>query len=138
MEGLIDGRKFGAALAQALTKSIPVVLLCGGGTQAAAKRSLSHTGTMAVPNDFWEALITRYAVVKVDSPKQLVETTKLLAISGVLSGPKVFFTTYSGAAGTLLAEQAPANGLELPPVTDVNYQKIKPTSARRRRHFKSV
>ena len=127
VEGLIDGRRFGTALAKALKKKIPVVLLRGGGTQAAAQRSLSHTGTLAVPNDFWEALSARYAIVEVDSPKQLVETTKLLAVSGVLSGPKVFFTTYSGAACTLLAEQAPANGLELPLVTDTNYQKIRPT-----------
>lgn len=127
VEGLLDGRRFGAALARALEKAIPVVLLRGGGTEASAQRSFSHTGTLAVPNDFWKALITRYAVVEVHSPKQLVETTKLLAVAGVLAGPKVFFTTYSGAASTLLAEQASANGLELPPVTEANYRRIRPT-----------
>ena len=127
VEGLLDGRQLGAALGNALEKEIPVVLLRGGGTQASAERSFSHTGTLAVPNDFWKALVERYALVEVHSPKQLVETTKLLAVSGVLPGPRVFFTTYSGAACTLLAEQAPARGLELPPVSDTNYARIRPT-----------
>ena len=91
VEGLLDGRRLGAALAAALEKELPVVLLRGGGTQASAERSFSHTGTLAVPNDFWNALIRRYALIEVHSPKQLVETTKLLAVSGCVSGtPGIF------------------------------------------------
>ena len=127
LEGLLDGQKLGAALAASLEREIPVVLLRGGGTQASAERSLSHTGTLAVPNDFWAALVERYALIQVYSPKQLVETTKLLAISGILPGPRVFFAAYSGAACTLLAEQAPALGLELPPVTQANHDRIRHT-----------
>lgn len=127
LEGLLDGQKLGAALAASLEREIPVVLLRGGGTQASAERSLSHTGTLAVPNDFWAALVERYALIQVYSPKQLVETTKLLAISGILPGPRVFFAAYSGAACTLLAEQAPALSLELPPVTQANHDRIRHT-----------
>ena len=39
----------------------------------------------------------------------------------------MFFTTYSGAACTLIAEQAPARGLEVPPVTAENHARIRPT-----------
>ena len=127
LEGLLDGQKLGAALAASLEREIPVVLLRGGGTEASAERSFSHTGTLAVPNDFWDALVERYALIQVHSPKQLVETTKLLAISGVLPGPRVFFVTYSGATCTLIAEQAPARGLVLPPVTQANHDRIRPT-----------
>jgi len=124
LEGLNDGVALGDALARANEQSVPVVLLRGGGTPAAAERSLSHTGTLAVPNDFWRALVNRYALVEVRSPKQLVEVTKLLAVAGVPRGPRVFVTTYSGAACTLVAEQAPERGLVLPPVTKENHERV--------------
>ena len=127
LEGLSDGVALGEALARANRQDVPVVLLRGGGTPAAAERALSHTGKLAVPNDFWQALIDRYALVSVRSPKQLVETTKLLAVASVPAGPRVFVTTYSGAACTLVAEQAPERGLELPPVPPANLERVRAT-----------
>ena len=131
LEGLSDGVALGEALARANRQDVPVVLLRGGGTPAAAERALSHTGKLAVPNDFWQALIDRYALVSVRSPKQLVETTKLLAVAGVPAGPRVFVTTYSGAACTLVAEQAPEGGLELPPVPPANLERVRAVELRR-------
>lgn len=126
-EGLTDGPALAAAFGKALERGVPVVLLRGGGTAAAAERSLSHTGNLAVPNDFWQALVDRYGLIRVSSPKQLVETTKLFAVAGAPAGPRLFVATYSGAAGTLLAEQAPERGLELTPMTPANVAAVRPT-----------
>jgi acyl-CoA synthetase (NDP forming) len=126
-EGLPDGPALSAALAKAMAQEIPVVLLRGGGTVASAERSLSHTGNLAVPNDFWDALIRRFALIQVDSPKQLIEATKLLAVCGVPRGNRIFVATYSGAAGTLLAEQAPQRGLQLPQMSDATVERLRPT-----------
>jgi acyl-CoA synthetase (NDP forming) len=127
LEGLKDGVALSHALARALRKNIPVVLLRGGGTAAAAQASLSHTGNLAVSNDFWNALIDRYGMIEVRSPKQLVETTKLLAVTGIPAGPRVFITTYSGAVCTLTAEQAPQRGLQLPSVPAANIARVRHT-----------
>ncbi|MEM7123101.1 MAG: acetate--CoA ligase family protein [Pseudomonadota bacterium] len=127
VEGLTNGAALSEALGKALDRRIPVVLLRGGGTPASAERSLSHTGNLAVPNDFWRALIERYALIDVASPKQLVETTKLVAVSGVPAGNRAFFVTNSGAAATLLAEQARDRGLALPPIPAEVEAAIKPT-----------
>ena len=127
VEGLTNGAALAAALGKALVRRVPVVLLRGGGTPASAERSLSHTGNLAVPNDFWRALIDRYGLIDVASPKQLVETTKLLAVSGVPAGKRAFMATYSGAAATLLAEQARDRGLVLPPIPTEVEAAIKPT-----------
>jgi acyl-CoA synthetase (NDP forming) len=127
LEGIKDGVALSHALARALRKNIPIVLLRGGGTPAAAQASMSHTGNLAVSNDFWSALIERYGLIEVRSPKQLVETTKLLAVTGIPAGPRVFITTFSGAACTLTAEQAPQRGLRLPPVPDANSACVRHT-----------
>lgn len=126
-EGLTDGPALADAFAKALAQNVPVVLLRGGGTAAAAERSLSHTGNLAVPNDFWQALVDRYGLIRVTSPKQLVETTKLFAVAGAPAGNRLFVATYSGAAGTLLAEQAPERGLELTPMSEANVAAVRPT-----------
>ncbi len=126
-EGLPDGPALSAALAKAMEQEIPVVLLRGGGTAASAERSLSHTGNLAVPNDFWDALIRRFALIQVESPKQLIEATKLLAVTGVPRGNRIFVATYSGAAGTLLAEQAPQRGLALQQMSDATVEQLRPT-----------
>jgi acyl-CoA synthetase (NDP forming) len=107
MEGLNDGVALGTALARANAQRVPSVLLRGGATPAAAQRSSSHTGNLAVANDFWRALMARYTLLEARSSKQLVEMTKLIAVAGIPEGPRVFVTTYSGAACTLVAELSP-------------------------------
>ena len=126
-EGLTNGKSLCEALARAASQRIPVVLLAGGGVPEAAARSVSHTGNLAVPKDFWHALADRYALIEVTSVKQLIETTKLLCIGGIPKGNRVFVATMSGGAGSLIAEQAPARGLELIPVGKANHEKIRPT-----------
>ncbi len=127
LEGLTDGIGLSRALARALRQNVPVVLLRGGGTPESAAASMSHTGNLAIPNDFWNALIERYGLIKVSSPKQLVETTKLIAVSGVPKGPRSFIASYSGAACTLLTEQAPEHGLQLPVVSKANRARVRET-----------
>ena len=127
LEGLTDGIGLSQALARALQQNVPVVLLRGGGTPESAVASMSHTGNMAIPNDFWNALVERYGLLEVRSPKQLVETTKLIAVSGVPKGPRCFIATYSGAACTLLTEQGPEHGLQFPLVSEENRARVRDT-----------
>ena len=128
-EGVVDGPAFAEALRRAAEQSVPVVLLRGGGTEASSANSISHTGTITVPNDFWRALVERYGLLQVDSPKQLVETTKLLAVAGPLPGSRVFFFSYSGGANTLVAEQARQRGLEVPEPSPRGTERLRPKLA---------
>jgi acetate---CoA ligase (ADP-forming) len=127
LEGLTDGIGLSQALARALQQNVPVVLLRGGGTPESAEASMSHTGNLAIPNDYWNALVERYGLLEVRSPKQLVETTKLIAVSGVPRGPRCFIATYSGAACTLLTEQGPEYGLQFPVVSEENRARVRDT-----------
>ncbi|MEM7294062.1 MAG: CoA-binding protein, partial [Pseudomonadota bacterium] len=68
IEGLREGQALSKALGRALEQNIPVVLLRGGGTPEAAVASLSHTGGLAVPNDFWHALIRASSILFSSSP----------------------------------------------------------------------
>lgn len=126
-EGLTNGQALCETLARAARQKIPVVLLAGGGVPEAAARSVSHTGNLAVPRDFWRALAERYALIEVTSIKQLIETTKLLCVGGVPKGNRIFTATMSGGAASLIAEQAPARGLKFTPVGETHHAKVRPT-----------
>lgn len=113
LEGLADGARLAAALERAHQAGVPVVVLKAGQTGVGAQIAISHTAAMVVEDDIWSAFVARYGVLTADSPKQLVETVKLLAINGVPDGPRLTAISFSGGLNGLIAAQAPRLGLRL-------------------------
>lgn len=114
VEGLSEGEAFGRACLKALRKGIPVVALKGGDGVEGSKVSLSHTASMVVERDIWEAFCARFGIVEVSSPKALVEALKLLTTSGIPTGNRVSIVSYSGGLNGLAATRAGLTGLNLP------------------------
>ncbi|MCP5118930.1 MAG: acetate--CoA ligase family protein, partial [bacterium] len=126
LEGVTDGPALSTALGHALERDVPVVVLYGGGGLASARQAVSHTGNLTASNDLWGALIARYGLIRVKSPKELVETLKILSLTGRPHGNRLFVATYSGATGVLLSDQAEDYGLTLPAISDRAAEKVRP------------
>ncbi|MEZ5809948.1 MAG: acetate--CoA ligase family protein [Rhizobiaceae bacterium] len=120
IEGVDDGEAFGQACRRALTKGVPVIALKGGDGAEGSKVSLSHTASMVVERDIWEAFCARFGIVEVGSPKALVETLKLLTIGGIPEGNRVSIVSYSGGLNGLAATRANKTGIALPMPTAAN------------------
>ena len=120
VEGMNNGDAFGQACLKALKKGVPVIALKGGDGNEGSKVSLSHTASMVVERDIWEAFCQRFGIVEVSSPKALVETLKLLTVGGVPSGNRVSIISYSGGLNGLAATRASKTGLQLHMPTDAN------------------
>lgn len=125
VEGLDDGEAFGRACLRALHKGVPVVALKGGDGAEGSKVSLSHTASMVVERDIWEAFCERFGIVEIGSPKALVETLKLLTVGGVPAGNRVSIVSYSGGLNGLAATRAVSDGLTLPMPSDPNRQLLE-------------
>ncbi len=125
VEGMDDGEAMGRACLAAMAKGVPVVALKGGDQAAGAEVAQSHTASMVVERDLWEAFCARFGVVEVSSPKALVETLKLLSIGGLPKANRVSIVSYSGGLNGLAATRAGPLGLELPNPTPDNTARLR-------------
>lgn len=114
LEGINDAEALGSACRRALAKGVPVVALKGGDNAGGAEVALSHTASMVVERDLWEAFCRRFGVVEVTSPKALTETLKLLSVAGLPKGNRLSIASYSGGLNGLAATRCSTLGLELP------------------------
>ena len=118
LEGLVDVAALSEAALQAVERGIPLVVLKAGGTTASAELTYSHSGTLAVSNELWTALFQRLGMIEVSSPKQLVETLKLLGADKPPAGKRVVAAANSGGYAAMIGEKGRALGLEFPVPSD--------------------
>ena len=115
LEGITDVAGFSAAAVRAIARGVPLVVLKAGGSQRGEQVTLSHTHSLSGPPELYSALFERLGVISVGSLPALLETLKLLAVSGPPAGPRLAGLTASGGDGALLADRAAPAGLTLPP-----------------------
>ena len=106
LETLRDIPRFADIAARALDAGIPIVALKVGSSEIGARLTVTHTGSLAGTDDYYQALFDRLGVVRVDSPVALLETLKMLTVAGAPKGRRVAGFTCSGGDATMLADGA--------------------------------
>ena len=114
LEGLRDVPRFAEAALRAVQKGVPIVVLKSGSSEIGARLTVSHTGSLSGRDQVYQALFERLAMIRVESPAQLLETLKLLAIAGAPAGRRLAGFTASGGDCTFLADHAERLGLSFP------------------------
>ena len=117
VEGLKDIHGFSRAAVEAIDAGVPIVAVKAGASETGARMTLSHTRSLAGPEEFYRALFERLAIIRADSVPAMLETLKLMAVSGPLAGRRLGVLTASGGDGALLADRAAKAGLDFPPPT---------------------
>lgn len=115
LEGLTDVAAFSRAALRALTKGIPVVVLKAGGSAIGTQLTLSHTSSLAGADDIYQALFQRLGIIRVHSLAELLETLKLCAVTGPITGRNLAILTCSGGDSAMAADLAESHQLALPP-----------------------
>jgi acetyltransferase len=113
MESIGDARSFiSAAREVALTK--PIVVIKTGRTDAAAKASASHTGTLAGSDDVLDAAFRRCGVLRVDRISELFDIAEVTAKQRRRpQGPRLTIITNAGGPGVLATDALISTGGEL-------------------------
>jgi len=114
IEGLKDIEAFSRAAIKAIECNKPVVVLKTGTSTIGSRLTISHTGSLSGTNELYQALFKRLGIISVSSPAQLLETLKLVCVSGIPSGNRLMGFTCSGGGATMLADRAEQIGLEFP------------------------
>jgi len=104
MESIGDARSFlSAAREVALTK--PIIVIKTGRTEAAAKASASHTGSLAGSDDVLDAAFRRCGVVRVNAISELFDMAEVWAKQPRRpKGPRLTIITNAGGPGVLATD----------------------------------
>jgi len=132
LEDARDGQVFLAAARRALALDKPLIILKAGRSEAGAKASVSHTGSLAGADEVYQAVFSQNGVLRADSLDELFDLALLAQAPRRPRGRRVQVVSISGAAGILMADVGSELGLEfsdLSPATKDELRKIMPPFA---------
>ncbi|MEC9196947.1 MAG: acetate--CoA ligase family protein [Pseudomonadota bacterium] len=116
IEGISDLRAYEALAATAHRLGKPVVVMKVGASEQARTATVSHTASLAGSDAGARALMVRLGVAMVDSPATLLETLKILHLTGGLASRRIASMSCSGGEASLMADLGQALGVEYPPL----------------------
>jgi len=114
MESVGDIERFSRAAVAAFDRRVPLVALKVGRSVIGKRATLSHTSSVSSDDALYDALFRRLHIARVASVPELLETLKLLAVTGPIGGRRIASISSSGGEAALVADLAERHGLALP------------------------
>ena len=127
IESVDDVERFSHAAVAAHRRRVPLVALKVGHSELGARAALSHTSSLVGDDVHYDALFKRLCIARVQSLPELLETLKLLAVSGPLAGRRIATISCSGGEAALVADAASSLGMEMRPFDASQEQRLRAT-----------
>jgi len=113
LESVDDGQKF-LRKARMVTERKPVIMIKAGTTQAGARATSSHTGSMAGSVEASTAAFRQAGIIQVNDLELLFDLARAFSKQPLPTGPNLTVVTNSGGPGILAADACEDAGLHLP------------------------
>ncbi len=117
VEGFGDVREWQALARKAKMRHVPLVVLKVGQSEAAQAAAVSHTASLSGSDTGARALLDHLGIGQVDDLSTFLEALKLLHIAGPLPSARIASISCSGGEASLAADTGARFGLEFPPLT---------------------
>ena len=114
IESVDDVEGFSRVAVAAQARRIPLVALKVGRSELGAKAALSHTSSLVGDDAHYDALFHRLHIARVQTLPELLETLKLLAVTGPIPGRRIASISCSGGEAALVADGAQSMGMTMP------------------------
>jgi acyl-CoA synthetase (NDP forming) len=124
IEGVRDGRRFFDSLRRAAARH-PVVVWKGGTTEAGARATFSHTGSLATAAAVWRALMVQSGAVSVSSLDAMLDAMELLARGRRVGGRGMGLVAMTGGQSVVVTDTFASAGLEVPALSQASYAELK-------------
>lgn len=121
IEAVKDGRKFMNSVKKCKK---PVLVVKAGRSEAGARATASHTGSMAGSDKIYEAAIKQAGGIRCRDVVELFDMARALAGQPTARGNRIGIITNGGGLGILLTDACEANGLVVPKLSKNTYKKI--------------
>jgi len=126
MEGVKDGRGF-MKVAREVSRRKPIILLKGASTALGARAAVSHTASIAVRDEVFEAACRGAGILRAGSFEEMMDRAKMFAFQPAPKGRRLAVASFTGAGGVMASDRASAEGLEL---AELSQQTIKHLQAK--------
>ncbi len=124
IEGVRDGRRFFDSVRHAAERH-PVVIWKGGVTEAGARATFSHTGSLATAEATWRAVVRQSGAVEVASLDAMLDAVELFARAKRLSGKRMGLVAMTGGQSVVITDTFATAGLEIPALSESSYDELK-------------
>ena len=114
VEAVDDVERFAAAVHLARERSLPVVALKLGASQASGAIAISHTASLVGDDAAYDALFARLGVRRVHTVPELLDSLSVLCAVGPLRGNRLASMSCSGGEASLVADRARCRDLAFP------------------------
>lgn len=124
LEGLVDGASLVALAQRCRELGKPLVLTKVGRMAAGARAAASHTGSLAVEDDVFDAVIRQYGVLRARNEEQMLDMLEVLVQPRACAGFGLGIATQSGGAGVMMADRAEEVGLTVPALSAATRKRL--------------
>jgi acyl-CoA synthetase (NDP forming) len=124
IEGLRDGRRFFESLRRA-ARRFPVVVWKGGMTEAGARATFSHTGSLATLAAVWTSMVQQSGAVSVAGLDAMLDAVEMLARGRAMTGNRMGLVAMTGGQSVVITDTFATAGLEIPTLSDSSYDEFK-------------
>lgn len=126
MEGVTQPERFIKVLQRAAALGKPVVLLKSGRSVRAAEVAVSHTGSLTGSDRSFDALFSKFGVIRADDIEELASICNVLALMPTLPKRNAFgIMCGSGGESATYADLAELYGLNCPRFEPETLEKLK-------------
>lgn len=123
VEGVKNGRKFFDTLREA-TKRKPVIVWKGGQTEAGARATMSHTGSLAAPQAVWDGMMRQCGAITTNNLDETIDTMKMLLNAKPPSGNGMALLAQTGGQSVSITDAFAKAGLRVPRFSDDTYAQL--------------
>lgn len=124
VEGVRDGRRFFESLGRAAAR-VPVLIWKGGMTEAGARATFSHTGSMATPAAVWNAMVRQSGAVSVFGLDAMLDAVEMMARGRPMTGRRMGLVAMTGGQSVVITDTFAGAGLEVPTLSESSYEELK-------------
>lgn len=123
IEGVKDGRRFIESLRRATAKK-PVVVWKGGVTEAGARATMSHTGSLAAPKAVFDAIVKQCGAIPATSLEDTIDAVKALLHAKPATGRGMGLMAMTGGQSVVITDAFVTAGLDVPRLSDASYEQL--------------
>ncbi len=124
IEEIKRGKEF-IKLVKETTPKKPIVAIYAGGTEAASRSIMGHTGSMAGDDRIFEAVFKETGVISTISIKDFLYYLRTFSHGIIPNGNRLGVITDSGGCGAMMAKAAETYGLKVPEFSNELKAKLK-------------